>query len=276
MNKFICAVVLAVGAAFSALAGGQGDIRITFWTNGPDTYPDGSSVLPNEFYALVWSQTGKPFYGFNADGSGADAILVSNGVNRLLGMFPVAKGKKSDPTFMRCPECLQTVASLAAGSLHVVLLDTRVADGTVLSPFVTNVVENGSVTNVFPTKVNGFAYATPEVEASGTPQCEVESLQVDTISELPKDTPSPVVSRVALFNDVSGNRMMEIGVTNTVQYLSYQASSVTLSGQFTGTNSAGVDGGSVRGAEIQIIVPASKTNDFFKVIRKVDESNIQE
>lgn len=59
---------------FSAMlfANNVADTRISFYTEGPDRYSDGTVVLDGESYALVWSKDGQ-FDGFTASGRSVDA-----------------------------------------------------------------------------------------------------------------------------------------------------------------------------------------------------------
>jgi hypothetical protein len=101
------------------------DARISFSTQGPDRYADGSTVLDGECYALVWSKDGV-FDGFSADGACVDAQ------DRIVLLAPIAKGG-------RCPDVLFQIPAaeaneLAGGKYAVYLLDTRVAEGNSVRP----------------------------------------------------------------------------------------------------------------------------------------------
>lgn len=72
MKKLVTMVVGAM-AAVAAFGAAQNDLRVTFWSAGPDQYKDGSTVVDGEMYALVWTKAGSTFAGFAADGSLVDA-----------------------------------------------------------------------------------------------------------------------------------------------------------------------------------------------------------
>lgn len=116
---------LLAAAAFA----GKDNVVVTFYTTGPDTYADGSTVVDGETYALVWTPAGAEFAGFNADGT---AVAPS----KVALKAPIAKNGK-------CPivkfEIDQDFVknNFPGGSWAVYLLDTRVfatangADGMV-------------------------------------------------------------------------------------------------------------------------------------------------
>ncbi len=118
MNK-LSTILLTALAATAARAD---DGWLKFCTEGPDTYADGTAVLPGESYALVWTAN-DAFGGLAADGTPAVAG------DRVIVTAPVAaRGAKG----MHCPEVLFQVTRATldalgeAGSFSVVLLDTRI------------------------------------------------------------------------------------------------------------------------------------------------------
>ena len=115
MKKTIAVLFTLLSAA--VFAGADKDINISFSTPGPDQYADGTTVLDNEYYALVWTP---------ANG-GEQAIVCA---------VKAAKDGK-------CVPVLFTVdaETYKEGTFGVYLLDTRV--------FATD--ENGD------TKVTGLA-----------------------------------------------------------------------------------------------------------------------
>ena len=114
----LTAVALA-GSAFSA----ANDALVSFSTEGPDKYADGSFVLDGECYALVWTPAGSEGVTVAADGSAAGGEIVL--------AAPVASGR-------RCPKVLFEIDAkdmeekYKDGAWSVVLLDTRrwAAEGT--------------------------------------------------------------------------------------------------------------------------------------------------
>ena len=111
----LTATVLAVSLAFGA----ANDTILTFSTQGPDTYGDGSTVLDGERYALVWTKDGTAFAGLTAD------CKPLADTTKVIAVAPLAKGG-------RCPETVFEIdadyaETLKGGSFALYLLDTRVS-----------------------------------------------------------------------------------------------------------------------------------------------------
>ena len=111
-NILFAVAALAAGISFAA----QNDALVSFSTQGPDKYADGTTVLDGECYALVFTPKGSDGAVFAADGS------VSGG--EIVIAAPVAKGG-------RCPKVLFQIDAAKVktqyknGSWGVYLLDTR-------------------------------------------------------------------------------------------------------------------------------------------------------
>ena len=135
-------------------AAGLDDVCVSFSTQGPDRYSDGSAVLDGECYCLVWSEDGK-FEGFTAGGNCADQ-------NDLIVMAaPVASNG-------RCPEVLfqipaETAQKLSGGKYAVYLLDTR-ADAS-------GAVKPSGVRGGVPAMVNGYGEITGGVKIGEAQGC---------------------------------------------------------------------------------------------------------
>lgn len=108
---------LITGLLATAAFAGMNNVVVTFSTQGPDKYADGSTVLDGECYALVWTPDGAEFAGINADGSAVAS-------NKVVIAAPIAKGG-------RCPQVQFQIdeeyrkANFPGGTWSVVLLDTR-------------------------------------------------------------------------------------------------------------------------------------------------------
>ena len=112
------AIFLFTGLLATAAFAGMNNVVVTFSTQGPDKYADGSTVLDGECYALVWTPNGSTFGGFKADGT-----LVSD-TDKLIVVAGVAKGE-------RCPTTLFEISAADAeqyknGKFALYLLDTRI------------------------------------------------------------------------------------------------------------------------------------------------------
>lgn len=95
---------------------GKDNVVVNFYTTGPDTYADGSTVVDGEYYALVYTPAGAEFAGFNSDGSAVSPSKVAL-------KAPLAKnGKCPFVTFQLTEEEAKTYGN---GSWAVYLLDTR-------------------------------------------------------------------------------------------------------------------------------------------------------
>ena len=145
----LTATVLAGTLAFGA----ANDTILTFSTQGPDTYGDGSTVLDGERYALVWVKDGAAFAGLTAD------CKPLADTTKVIAVAPLAKGGK-------CPETVFEIdadyaETLKGGSFALYLLDTRVAK-TELSG------ESGGEGTRRPTTVNATGVVAPASELAGT------------------------------------------------------------------------------------------------------------
>ena len=153
MKKLLVAMVVA---AFGAAFGAANDTILTFSTQGPDTYGDGTTVLDGERYALVWVKDGTAFAGLTAD------CKPLAETTKVIAVAPLAKGGK-------CPETVFEIdaayaATFAGGSFALYLLDTRVEkDGKVALAS-----ESGGEGTRRPTTVNaaGLASTSPSTSAS--------------------------------------------------------------------------------------------------------------
>ena len=143
--------------ATAAFAGSVSDVSISFSTQGPDRYADGSVVLDGECYALVWSKDGV-FEGFSANGT----CLDDN--DKIVLLAPVAKDGRCPLVLFQIPD--DEAAALSGGVFAVYLLDTRIASG---SSTAAAGCENGRLK-----LMNGYGLASENTEiASGAPSTAV-------------------------------------------------------------------------------------------------------
>lgn len=256
MKKTVCTILAAL-AAIAAFAGSEDDTTITFKTEGPDLYKDGTTVLNGEFYALVWVANGAAFKGFKADGT-----LASTDGNALISLGPAASGGRLPKVKATVPS--SKAASYANGSYKVVLLDTRDADGSLP-------VDTEGKRPMVPSKVNGYSVIAGNTTFSGVYAMKLTvetSIAVSIVSEVPAGTPSPVITGIRLENGDGGQKAV-LTVTNTVPYLNYCAASVSLGdGKLDPIGASAANGGKDKDAEVEIDVPATGKSGLFKVIRK--------
>lgn len=249
MKKIISAVAIVLAMTIPALAA-QDDMRLTFKTKGPDAYKDGTRVLDNEFYALVWVADGAPFGGFNADGT-----LAAKTGNEIVALVPFAEGG-------RLPLTVKQIASADAaryngGSFRILALDTRQASGALSAP---RVDANG---RPIPSRVNGYSeiYAMAPIAAAYAAALEIDSpIQISAVSAIPEGTPKPVITDAKVRRGAKGQEFV-IRVKGTVPFLDYTAAS--LEGGEVGTVEAGDSE-----KEIEIVIPATNDKGLFKIIRR--------
>lgn len=258
MKKLAVSLAFALAAALFAQAGSQDDARLTFYTSGPDCYADGKTRVPDgEFYALVWVVNGKSFSGFKADGSLVDAVS-----NKVIWEGAKASGGclgGGDRFSLQVP-----ANTVAGGSLMIVLLDTRMADGTLSTPVV---LADGSKV---PAVVNGYG---PVYEVSSEGAVLAEALKIKSpitisaVSAVPDGVDAPVIAGAEMRKDESGRDIFVIQVKCTSKYLQYTAAAATVE------TSDPVDASAANGADdpekvIEIKVPATDNTGLYKVIRK--------
>lgn len=117
MKKLLVMMGLAAAVAASAA---DNDTLLTFSTQGPDKYADGTTVLDGEVYAVIWTKAGSEFGGIATDGtllSADDAIVAWN--------TAAQNGACKETTFVIDAD---KAAARGDGTYGVYLLDTRVAD----------------------------------------------------------------------------------------------------------------------------------------------------
>ena len=227
MKKTIAA--LFAGLTVAAF-GGINDLLVLFSTPGPDKYADGTSVLDNECYALVYTK-----------GDVQETVLT----------FPGAKDGKCPPVLFSIDEA--DVANYQGGSWGVYLLDTRDfandPSGKTLSGFdaagqpkvnVKASVEDGIVSS------GGFKTASA--------QAGVAAGDYDL-----SDVPQPKVTGIKI---VGANVI--VTVANTVPFVGYtlQAGS-NVSNFAVPAESASVSGDAAK--EINLVTPKKDDAQFFKV-----------
>lgn len=258
MKKIICSMILSATAVLSASAGVD-DVRLTFYTNGPDRYMDGTIVRDGEFYALVWVAEGETFQGFTADGK-----LVSQGEdNELVAAVPFAK----DGHLAFCAKQIGAadMVRYAGGAFELVMLDTRNADGSVSAA---KRADGGAWELAAVNGYQAIASVTPQAAALATALDIDSPIKIGSVSTVPQDAPQPVITDMKLRKGANGQEMV-IKVKGTAAYLRYCVASVDLGGA-TSTPVAGsaINGDADPDQEIEIVIPATASSGFFKLMRK--------
>lgn len=207
MNKTI-AVIFAVAAISSAVFAAANDVLLTFSTQGPDKYSDGTSVLDGECYALVYTPKGKTFAGFAADGTEADPAT-----GKIVLCAPVAKNG-------HCPYvAFQIDADVAAaeypsGTWAVYLLDTRRYD-------VNGVAKLAGTRNGKPVMVNASGFVTygnvtKPTNGAFDAIASTGAAQTSGASEVPGSVPSPRITDIKVIDGY-----VYITVQDTVPFINY-------------------------------------------------------
>lgn len=115
--KKILFSAFAAAASVAAFAG-MNNVFISFSTQGPDTYSDGTEVGAGEKYAVVWTPEGKEFAGINADGEAAGDSKV------VLKVATKVNGRCERVEFQVDEDVVNSMYS--NGTWRVVMFDTRV------------------------------------------------------------------------------------------------------------------------------------------------------
>lgn len=256
MNKIILAMMVAATALLTALADPT-DICLYYKTKGIDTYQDGTTVLDGEFYALVWVKDGCTFAGFKANGELADADN-----NRVVSIAPNAVSGRLAKTQTQVSQ--GDAAKLVNGSLYVILVDTRNADGTLAEKI--ELPEGGWK----PSAINGYKAVYSESVGATLAAASLGitlPIQVDIASIVPEDAPKPVITSATLRKGPNGQEMV-IKVKGTAAYLRYTAAGADLGGGTTAVDATAANGKDDVEKEIEIVIPAKGNSGLFKVIRK--------
>ncbi|MBQ2625842.1 MAG: hypothetical protein IJG18_12175 [Kiritimatiellae bacterium] len=233
MKKTIAVLFALLSVA--AFAGADKDLNISFSTPGPDQYADGTPVLDDEYYALVWTP-------------------ANGGEQTIVCAVKAAKDGK-------CVPVLFTVdaETYKEGTFGVYLLDTRV--------FATD--ENGD------TKVTGLAgkfdadsQNVKVAVADGIVSSEGAIVTADAAKGVSADgydlaalnVPAPRVTKIEV-----ENANVVVTVADTVPFVAYtlQAGS-DVKKEFSVPPAATCANGN-KGGEIKLVTPKEPGAQFFKV-----------
>lgn len=244
-----CALFFAAAAMTAGAFAGLPSY-VMFSSTGPDKYADGTPVLDGEVYALVWTESGCEFAGFNANGT-----LVNPVTSKLVSAAAIATG-------YHCPPVMYMLTGEnsdldKAGSFSVYLMDTRVKTATGETS-VAGLDANGKVvvnavntTTAVATAVKGGTFASSDAApAAGA-----------VVTAVPTNAPQPTITAVK----VVGGQVI-VKVANTVPYLQYGISAGKTPSQLDQTDL--VDGVNGTAEGLTLIVDDPAENRFFKVIRK--------
>jgi hypothetical protein len=207
--KNILWTLVFVALTGSALAETISKKTLTFWTQGIDLYADGTQVLDNEQYALVYVTPGQSVGGFYTDGS-----LINTTNNQLLCKLPAAlNGKCTEQQVQFYPSA---ITKAAGGKFVVVMLDTRVPS-TEAKRTLGELVMGWGVAG----EASGVSSATTVLGEVASQQ----AARVSGNSQLSRDVGAPVISGIEVKGDkvvvtvkkVSPNANYELNATDDVK-----------------------------------------------------------
>jgi hypothetical protein len=255
MKKGIVSVVAAVAAV--VVFGAQNDLLISFSTKGPDTYADGTTVLDNECYALVWTPNGVEGT-IAADGSaseGAEIVLVA----------PVARSGHCPNVVYRVDAGrVETEFGQGTGSWSVYLLDTRKYSydkegNQVVS--LAGLKSDGNVKLVNASNKVGEASVRAGVGAN-TSLAAAVATSAETAAALPEDVPEPKVVGI----EIKGGNVF-VSVENAAPYLAYDLTTGDTPDKVTEKANRPATGGD--DGKVILVAPVNSTGSgFFKVISR--------
>lgn len=277
MRKQIIGLIALCAAAFAA-RGAESDWFGVFCTSGPDCYSDGSLVLPNEEYALVWQKSGTSFQGFRDDGTlvdGENSVLLnkSTWLAKPLDSTNPAQGCHLDYITVTVP--LQYAQT---GSFSVYVLDTRRYSGHVYDGAGNLVSVNTNVTSVLAAgsgkAINGYAEVAAYATMSGGMGGLIEGTTADKtyfLSTLDNTKiPAPVITGMRLEGEY-----VVLTVSSTSSQVTYDAvSSTSISTTGRGASAqkavAPVSGAAEPDGQIEIRLrrDVEAKSQFFRVIRR--------
>lgn len=271
MRKQIIGLIALCAAAFAA-RGAESDWAGSFYTVGPDRYADGSEVLPDEEYVLVWQKNGTAFAGFREDGALVDA---ENSVRLNVDRWHAEPRKKGGCELKRISITLDP-SYLQTGSLSLYVLDTRrfsghvydAASGELLS--VSTNVTSASAAKAVQGYAEVAAYAAV-VQTGGSTTAgttEGKTYFLSTIDNAVIE--SPVITGMRFEGD-----FVVLTVASTNSKLTYDAVGSDCIGTATGASATSKAVAPVSGAatskdaiEIRVRRDAAASSQFFRVIRR--------
>lgn len=238
-----------VALASSALAVNLGDKKtLTFSTTGVDKYTDGTTVLDNEQYALVYVAPTKTFGGFYTDGS-----LVNTDDNQLLCKLAAAKDGKCPEKRVQFPWSL--IKKSAGGSFVVVVLDTRAPD-TSTTGKLGDLIMGWGVAG----QTAGISSSSIEIKSISNSE---QAVNAGNAPQLPPDVAAPVITGI----EVKGDKVVvTIDKASPKAYYGLNATDDVKKnkGQWVKTEFAKRKKGDVSG-KMELEYPVSEGVKFFQV-----------
>lgn len=217
LKNMVFALVVAAASAAPAA-----DV-LSFWpaTDPADRYADGTEVVGETMYALVWVKTGVPFQGFLVDGS---LVNKNEDENHLFVVETTNPGMGIEfnlSTYKGYSDYLQK-----DGSWCVFLLDTRILQADAQGE-VKFVERSGSIpypSSTSFTGVNAWGLVGEADEVGMTPDTFLtpDSATSDRVASLPPDAPQPQITNIQIV-DVDGEERVRLTVAKTLKCVWYDA-----------------------------------------------------
>lgn len=228
MKKTI-AVLFAMAAA-AVFAVGSDDFLVTFSTPGPDKYADGTEVLDNECYSLVYT--------------------VGDVQTRVLTVSAAKNGKCMPVLFVLTAA---EAAQFKGGEWGVFLLDTRDFAKDATGKTLSELDSNGQ-----PKVVNVTAAVAEGITADGIANASATSAVTAGSYDLAA-VPTPKVTGIKI---VGAN--VVVTVKDTVPYVGYTLQAGSDVKAFSVPDGAATASGNAAG-EIMLVTPKAEGAQFFKV-----------
>lgn len=249
--KFLRGVLAALLLPLVAFAAGE-SVTVSYSSQGPDRYADGSVVRDGECYALVCSKPGTVFGGFNMDGT-----LANPQSDDVAAVVPSAKDGHCRPVVFVVPKEYHTAHKDDAW--HVYLLDTRRAGGVPAG------LVNGCLARVNcysrPDATVTIESVSARLQAALVP---TGGLCAETLAASGR-TPNPVITGVAVKDG-----KLEVQVANTVEWVTYDLAG----GQKPGDSAEAVADQPADGNAAQPIVLTTKADQPAKFVRVVNRAGL--
>lgn len=235
--------VLSVGAAAD-------DVFVSYVTQGPDCYADGTTVRDGECYALVCTKKGEAFRGFTAAGT-----VISPETDDVAVIAPAALNGHCRRVVFGLPKAY--VNQHKSDVWSVQLLDTRTAEG-----------RPAGLVNGLPARINGYGQVDGTV---GFDNAMVSfgqgkgSARAALASALPPElVPQPVITGIT----VKEGRVL-LTVDDTVPFVTYDLAGAETPNGLHGSARRVARGkrDGVAGRAITLEADAHAQVKFFKVVR---------
>jgi len=232
---------LFTGLLAAASFAGMNNVVVTFSSQGPDKYADGTPVIDGECYALVWTPDGAEFAGIAGDGKAISPSKVAIAA-------PVAKNGKCPLVQFQIEEVYRN-QNFPGGTWGVYLLDTRRYKTDAQGEITTEVESVGNSA-----QVNGYG--------------QVAVLGADKFSSAAAGIAS--VAEGAKFGSDAAVTIKDIKIVGDNVQITAQAPSYARVGLEAGEKPTDLTavGGEKYGAEDVILITPKTSGNFFKVVAK--------